>query len=340
MFSSKKNFVQVSIYIDDSIIRYLVLNKDENGFFVEHHDEAFLPQGVIVKGEILKAQVLLGILKKIQEKVTKKLTEMSKPQYSLLLKNDYFLNTQLELPGYSGGKNLTKQLKKFLSKHREDYSWFKDHNYRSHFDKETSKVYIQALPIEVYKSYQMLLTQAGMDPVSIYSDLYATEYLLDTQETAVVVVIGEDVSRVVEYRNNHYLSDQKFQVSYQKFTSDIIKNLGIKEDEARDIVRTYGVSRAHRDQKVYQHIMRSITPLVDFLRKRKTITQTPVCLWYLDTPVLGMADLLQKRLKTQVHKIDPLRHDTYFFHDIISLHRDDSHRYSLLLAHAAVTFQK
>ena len=339
MFASKKSSTQLVLYCDDLSIRYLLLDRDDQGLFVRAHDEAELPLGVLERGEILKAEAFTGILRTIKTAVEREGFKLKNIQTTLILDNDYFKHVDFDLPGYSFRKDLHKQIQSFI-KNNDEYSWLKDAHVSARYDDQQKKLYAYTLSKHLSSGYLHSLEKAGFRDVSIHSDMFACEQLVGSDPHVRMIVVGDKYSKLVELKHGHYVSDKKFQVSYQQFSSDIIKNLNIPKDTARKIVREYGVSRAHKDQKVYARIIRSLTPLVDYLRLQKDIRTTPLFLWYLDTPIIAMADVLSKRLSTQVQELDPLKQSPRAFHEVLSLQRDDSHRFSLLLAQAMVNDRK
>lgn len=334
MFSFSTPKVQVVIAITNSDIRYVIVDKDSDGFFVVHHEEAELPEGIIEKGEILRAEALSSILKKVNGNIMTHLPAKKKAVYSLLLPHHYFRFETLSLQDPLPQKNTQQYLAQYLNDNSETYPWVTNHTYSFHYNEEDQEVYIEALNSDMYTSYETLLTTSGYKDVAITSNTTACGFLLSHHKTAQMVLFGEESSYLIGYRNGYRVSSQKFEISYRRFVAEIVKGLSIDKERARKIIREYGVSRAHKDERVYTQLMRSLTPLLDILRKKKTSAKYPLYVWYLDTPIVAMEEVIEKRVNINVTELNPFALPGYSFHEVLTLHKQESYRYSLLVAHA------
>lgn len=333
MFRSKKREVPVRVAITDTSITYLTLDRDNQGFFVVSYGSLPLDEGTVVKGEVCKAKSFVTTLKQVVSLVTKNLPERTSPQYTLLLPHENFLHTHVSFPYDVEEKNLSRNFKSFLLEHDDRYPWVRTHYYLSSFDDSTDGVYVRALDKERYGSYYLLAHEAGIGRVSIESVLHGITSFLPQKERCSVILFEEEVSRILEYERGYYLRERKFQVSYRHLAQAIAKHIQVERSEGQQILDTYGVSRAHKDPKVFSQMMRSVSPLLDFLRKKKSVSQTFTYIWYLGTPLAGMADLLEKRLGGNVIELD-IFNSPYQFHEVLSLPREESNKYALLIASA------
>jgi Tfp pilus assembly PilM family ATPase len=339
MFSFSTKKVSVVVSISTNHISYVIVDKDSDGFFVVHYEEAVLPEGIIEKGEILKAEALTNILKKIRSTISEHVPSKRKVEYSLLLPHHYFRYEAIPLTLSPEEKNRKEYVQQFLKDNSDTYPWVTNHSYTFHYSQEAQELYISALNNDMYSSYRSVFQTAGYVDVNIESSTTACGILLNDQPLASLVLFGEDFSYLIGYRNGHRVSSQKFEISYQRFVSDIVRGLRIEPSVARKIISDYGVSRAHKDSKVYTQLMRSLTPLLDLLRKKKIVSKHPLHVWYLNTPIIAMEEVIEKRVGIEVKELHPLNIPTHNFHEVLTMHKDESYRYSLLLAYAMVNTQ-
>lgn len=334
MFSFSTPKVHVVITITNNDIRYVIVDKDKEGFFVVHHEEASLPEGIIEKGEILQAQALTTILRKMNSTIVNHLPSKKKAVYSLLLPHHYFRFETLSFEEPLPEKNTQQYVVQYLRDNSETYPWVTNHTYNLRYNQEENEVYVEALNNDIHMSYDTVLTTAGFKDTVITNNISACGPLLSDQKIAQIILFGEESSYLIGYRNGYRVSSQKFEISYRRFVSDIVRGLRIDSKVARKIIHEYGVSRAHKDEKVYTQLMRSLTPLLDILRKKKTRAQYPLYIWYLDTPITAMEEVIEKRVNITVKELNPFRLNNYPFHEVLTLHKDESYRYSLLIAYA------
>lgn len=331
---TEKPKIQVVLSISNNDIRYVMVDRNDHGFFVVHHEEASLPEGIIEKGEILRAEALTTILKKVHDTIEGCLPVNKKAQYSLLLPHHYFRYEMISLEESLPEKKPQQFVADYLQENSDTYPWVTNHTYQFHYHEDDNELYIEALNSDIYTSYATVLSSAGFGDVTVTSNTTACGKLLSDQKTSQMVLFGEDSSYLIGYRNGHRIASQKFEISYQRFVADIVKSLSIDPDVARKIIREYGVSRAHKDEKVYNQLMRALTPLLDLLRKKRTLTKYPLYVWYLNTPIVAMEEVIEKRVGIEVSELNPLSLSLYPFNEVLTLHKHDSYRYSLLIAYA------
>lgn len=331
MFKSSRYQPRVIFAVNDHRIQYLILDHDDQGFFIVHHDEAELPEGIVSKGEVLRAEAFSEILRKAKKDIKEKLTS-SGFNLIVLLDSDYVDITTIKLPDFEEKNDAGKQLRSYLNKHREDYTCLDTHYYyvRQH---NQGVFHVELIEKHHYESYQTLFDVAGFSRPSIYSQMYPVgDFVYESTGVIFVLLFEKSFTRVIEYQDGKLIKSKKFECSFDQIMKDISRNISVELPEARKIMNTFGVSRSHRDEKVYRRIIRSMTPLLDYLRRRKGIAKIPLYTWYTDIPLVGMEDLLHKRLGSRVEILDPLEAKKERVHEVLSLPKEESYRYSLLLA--------
>ena len=105
--TSRKQLSKSVIMMTDTYLSYITLEKQHDGFSISQHEMLELPQGILKNGEILKADVLYKILKKISKDIKNK-------NIDILLPHDYFhfANDILDEP--SQKKNTRKRVKEYF----------------------------------------------------------------------------------------------------------------------------------------------------------------------------------------------------------------------------------
>lgn len=328
MFSQKQPTSKTVICITDSTVSYLTLKKNQHGFFVDAHQEVALVEGAIVRGEILMADFLYKILKKISSRIENK-------NIDIILAHEYFLCQDADLSGISEKQALKKRVTQYLKELSDKYAWQKTHvcEFSYHNYNKKQNVLFTCLPRDIHSSYTHILQKAGFNVQSIGSDILAFDHVVPKDRTS-LITISDDGVRMAEFKNGIFSSYKKFQVSYNILTQDIAKSLNIDELAARKILEEYGVLRAHKDEKVYKRLMRSLSPLLEFLSKRKIKDRSYLRIVFNHLPIPGVVDILKKTIHSDVAELDILRTEKYSFQDILSLHRDESYAYQAHIAQA------
>jgi len=326
----KKKY-HISISISDTAFRYVVVDRDQNGFFVPAYGETFLEEGIVVKGEIIKASALLDVITSFK----KNLPDSSVSIYSLVLPHQYFIHDSFLVAGVSSQKQKNSAIQQYLGDNIQQYPWAENHSCLYQTD-EHDMVYVEALPHERYQSYITLLSSCGIDNVEVHSDISAVSVMVK-DSPSVVIKIDNEKSYVFEINNGFVESKKTFELSYQSLVSDVVKFLGVDLDFARKVVRKYGVSRAHQEPKVYQRIVRSVSPLLDYLKVNKSTRKKKIYLWFSHEPLVGMKDVLTKQMHTEINVISPVHNEIALYHEVLDIHMDDTYRYSALLLTASLS---
>ncbi|MCA9351444.1 hypothetical protein KC929_01550 [Patescibacteria group bacterium] len=312
------------VLITDTHIAYLTLANNGRGFFVVAHDWSPLPEGVVVRGEILKAEVLKKILEKIAKKVQVK-------KVDLILPHEYFFTTSVSLG--EGRGTLEKRLAKIARD--QDLAWYRTHHIELYPYKENDKdqALCVGLPKEVASSYRHVFARAGLEVLSFQSHYLAFGPIVPKGRVSQVIV-GETSTEIVEFKDGIYQSSKTFASSYRDFIESVVDVLSITEPKAREIFARYGVLRAHRDERVYRKVTKSMSPVIEFITQRGMKEGSSLVVTFLDLPIRGYVDALGKVVGDAAGELYVIKHPRYQFQDVLTLHRDDSYRYQPLIAQA------
>jgi len=329
MFSQKHPTTKTVVYITDAYISYLTLKKNDEHFLVDDYDTLPLVEGAIKKGEILMADFLYKIFKKMVAGVHNK-------KIDVILPHEYFVSDNFIIPGEVPQKTtLKKRVLQYLHNLDTKYSWQKTHvcEFSNYVDARGEQVSARCLPKDIYTSYIHVLKKAGFKVTSLSSDLLAFDHILPAERTS-LIMLGKESCHVAEFKHNMFMSHKKFEVSSQLFIQDIMKTLNVTETAAVGILKEYGVLRSHKDEKVYKRLIRSFSPLLDFLTKRKIKELSHIKVLFSDLPIRGFVDMVSKKAQGDVDELDVVRTTDYAFEDVLLLHRDGSYAYQSHIAQA------
>ena len=331
---SRKHTTKTVIQVTDTHLTYITLNYSKQGFFISKNETVELPEGTILRGEILKADLLYRILKKLAQHI-------ENTSVDIVLSHDYFLCAEGDLDTSSSHKTLKKRVADYFKNESKKESWHRTHvcEFSYHEVQGREKLLFKCLPKDVQQSYIHVFQKAGMKIQSLSSDILAFDHVLPYPRASLIVV-GQDTIRVAEFKQGMYVSHKTFQVSYHQCIQDIMNTLTISETAAQKILRQYGILRAHKDEKVYRRLLKSFSPLLEFLSARKIKETSSMFVSFFDVPIKGLVDTLQKTLSIEVQELDVLATDHYTFQDILALHRDESYQYQALIAQALKHWRK
>ncbi|MCI5050796.1 MAG: pilus assembly protein PilM [Candidatus Pacebacteria bacterium] len=332
MFSQKKTSKSI-IKITDTHISYLTLVKNKFGFFIDNHEMIDLPEGIIVRGEILKADVFSNIIKKMKKHFSNTLVDV-------ILPHDYFLCKDGILDTEDTSKDIKKRIKEYFKGLSKTEDWQRTHV--CEFDAfslgKHETVLFRCLPKDVQKSYVHVLKKSGLKIQSINSELLAYGHLFPDDQVS-MIHLGEKRTRVIDFKKGMYTGHKTFALSYEQLHQDIMKNVSLEKDEAEKILNKYGVLRTHKDPQVYARLMRSLTPLLEFFKKRKNKKTMRTIVTFDNMPVLGLADHVSHATHTSVENLNLFALPKYLFQDILTLHKNDSYQYQSHIAQALEYFK-
>ena len=325
---SKKPLTKSVMRIDNNSISYITLSKSDNGFFVKEYESFDLVPGIIVDGEVLKADVLTKIFKKMAKKIENKNIDIILPHENFFFAHDVLNDGNKTLP-------LKKRIKNYFQNNAHPQPWHTTHicEFSTHLCQGKEKVLFTCLPDTLQKGYVHLVENAGLEIGSLTSDMLAFNHLLGDKQVSLVGFSGHDVD-VVNFSAGACSSSCKVDISYQKLVSDITKYVKIDPAQARDILTSHGVLRSHKNERVYMQLLRSIAPLVDELRKGKVKDLSQIIVVFRDHPIPGLPGYLAKVLGSDVQELDVIYNGKYVFQEVLNLHRNDSYQYQSHIAQA------
>jgi Tfp pilus assembly PilM family ATPase len=337
---SPKIITKSVIRINDEYISYLTVSKNEHGFFIDNYESIEIPEGIIVKGEILKADILYTLLKKIK-------SQIKNNHVDILLPHDYFLCSDAFLGKETEHKDIKKRIKEYFKNKTNTEPWHTTHvcEFSTHEVRGKEKVLFKCLPKDIQKSYVHVCKKSGFKINSISSDILAFDHFFKNERTLLVHVEEEHI-RVAEFKSGMYVSHKTFQASYKQFTQEIMNQVKVPYSKARSIIGEYGFLRDHKEEKVYTRLVRSLSPLIDFISKSqneflkikgsstKTKESVVVKVVFGDIHIPGFVDMISQSTRGDISEFDIVYNGTYTFQDVLTLHRKDSYQYQSHIAQA------
>ncbi len=325
---------RTTLYIDDTHIRMITLDHNGKEYSVRLSERAELEPGVIHNGDIVQADLLYRVLKHMKKNIPKESC------VDVLFSEDAFLHDHVLLDESYTGKTLKQKISRALKQESGKRAWIDTHLCEGSYHRvdDHDFLFFECLRKDVRKSYHFVFEKAGIKVASFSSDVVALGHLLPQDEQVSLMYVDQDYMRVAEFKQGVFSGSKKFAASYRELARDIEKQLNIDEEQAQDILNKYGVLRSHKSEKLYKRLVRSLSPLLDFLLKRKAKRDIYIC--FANEPLLGFADLVQKASKGNVHELDVLASPAYPHTEVLSLHRKESYHYQLLIAQTLKHFPR
>lgn len=324
-----KKFKKINIlFLEDSRVSYLILNKDDRGLFIDRFETADLEEGVLKGGEILKAGFLQKVLKKIKKQI-------KADNIHLLLPHDLFGFDHMSFKK-APKKHLEKQIKDFFKKEKEGIKWATTHDFEYDVIQHDDMVNlsIRTLPRTLHKVYSLVFKRAGFTIESIHSEAVAFAGLLPKKGRISDIFLRENETLVLEYRDGVYLSSKSFALSYGTLSANISKVLSLDTAQSLRILKEYGVQKNHRDTKVLSLINRSLGHIFEFIKKRKTKEDLQFFVHFSDFPVRGFRERIQMSVADSVAEFDIHELADTPIHKVLSLEKKNLNKYLPLLARA------
>lgn len=328
--SSQNSHCVIAVY--DHMIQYLLVTKDTHGLFVKAYGTELLEEGIISKGEILRAQSLSEIITRIQKEVLHRVEK--KTAVTVLLDARYTLDYVLDADDTKKESINDDTIHEYIASHELLASDIDQYHYRYTFNNQ-GQISLHLIQKERYQSYYHLFTSLGFTKVTVQGDTCSLSHILtNTHDQQFIFLVRDNYSLVMEYSNGVLQKRNMFEYSYKALTSIIMKELDISNTDAQTILSRYGVSRDHREEKIYQRMVRLMTPVLDFLRKKPAIHTKEIHTYYTQTPLVGLEDMIHGRISANIAMVDPQKAGDTRFHDVLILPKKDMFQYSLLMVAA------
>ncbi len=330
---SKKITTKSVIALSDESISYLSLERNEKGIFISAFEKAPLETGIIKKGEVLQADLLEKIFKKIGLSLKNK-------DISLILPFDYF--SFRIIPDYTPKKNQLPHewFGQYKKKHHTEESWLSEYEY-TFFEpgkEENQGLFIAGITVEMFNTYQHIIKKSGLRLAECTADVLA--FLPEaSHERDILCIFSEDMLRLVECKNGFIHHARKFESSYEQYISDIQKVLGVSGEQAQKIFQEYGLLRAHKDEAVYRKLHKSTGPVLQYLAHKKNLLETHISLFFFNTPIHGVDDIFASFVGSNVSTFYPISQKKGF-HEVLTLHKKESYGYLPHITQALGFFKK
>ena len=131
-----------------------------------------------------------------------------------------------------------------------------------------------------------------------------------------------------------------FLIVSQIKSCDIVNNIQMTPREAGDILQRYGVLRSHKDSRVYKRLHRSLSPLLQKLKGRKSKKDTRFYIVTENYPIQGLSDVLRRQMKKEVEDVYMVDQKYANFKEVLSLLKRDSYFYQSHIVQALRSFEK
>lgn len=325
LFRSRSKISRV-LSMNDYEIRLISLRHEKKRSIIELHRTMTLDPGIIIHGEIVKAEALQKILEKFIPQSYKK------EHIHLLLPHRLFSFHQLAVPDEFRKGKVKKIVKRVLAHLQEKPEWLSTHAYEPQLiqDNKMTALFFECLAKSVFDGYRHVFDRMNIFLDEVRSDLSAFSHLIPQGKTGFIMV-KQDGFHVINFENGIPAEGHFVELSVDDLIRSIMKYAPCDEHQARSILFQYGFQRTHKSESVYKHLVQSLSPLVDMLDRDADRHFVHVC--FESQPIPGLIDFLIKHSKHTIHELDVV---SRYLHSpdsmMIPFHRNEGYSYQALIA--------
>lgn len=307
------NFLRFPIYafdLSDQSYKYLLIKKNKVFFTVQDFGEGEIPKGIIEKGEIIKPDLLIKLLREIFKKKKISYVAIALPEEKGFLRTVRLSGVKEE----EIGQALELQLEEHVPLPASEVAFV---YHLSHQEQERFDVILEAFPKTIVNSYLDICSKAGALPVYIASELNATLRSIvpaDFKKAAMLIDWGKTRTSFSIVENG--LLRFATTISFGGVTLDeaIAKNLNVSLARAIELKKENGMLQKKGSEKIFEAIVPIVTAIKEEADKYLNYWQThseqreapeKIYLYGGDSNLLGLQEYLMRELGTDVSIADP-----------------------------------
>lgn len=266
--------------ISDSSLKIIKLKIKRKGFKLASFGEQIIKPGIIEKGEIIKEDNLVEVIK---EGISKIKGERLKTKYVIcsLPEEQGFLRV-IQMP-----KIKREELKKAVRYEAENHiplaldEVYLDseiispiHNHLDHLD-----VLLVAFPQGIVDSYVSCFKKAGLQPIALESESSAIARALIKKEVSPYPVLLVDLGMLkttfIVFSGYTLRFTSSIPIFSQEFTQAVAKNLNVSLAEAEKLKLKYGLKKKGVEgKKVFEALTPILTDFLEQIKKRLDFYET------------------------------------------------------------------
>lgn len=314
-----------TLFISDTHLRLLSFVEKKGVLSIQHHHEETLPSGIVIEGELMKAEAFRQILSLLK----KKFPQIK--QIILVLPFEHFEFHALEVGHEHRAYPLKKKMKSTLRELKERPLWMNNYAYEVQNFTTVSDDYLffECLAHENAAAYEHIIKQAGFTLTQVHADLQLLAQSRGEQRSHIVYVEEHRISvaLVDRYMIRHI---QSFPFSQKDFIAVVRKYGELDEKMALEVFLRYGFLRSHRSQKVYRKLIELMAPVFFALNQKPYITDVHIVFGKL--PYLGFVDMFKKQTKHHIREYDLIAEYLLKEDQVLPLHKREVYPYQSLIA--------
>lgn len=311
----------VGFDISDLSVKYLEFVPHGDKISVGHFGELVLPEGLVVKGEIVRVDELANLFK---EWVSKEGSIFRSHFFTASLPEEKSYLRVIQLPKIKREEvpnairwEIEANIPLPLDELVFDYEIVGSTEDRlDHLD-----VAITAFPRSTVESYVHTFESAGLNLFALELEslalVRAAAQDLDTQKSIVIVDIGHNRASFALFSGGSVIFTQTNELGGKVFEENIAKSLGVDRAKAALIKKEVGLNKKEYGGKVFSALLPAVSVLLDELRRSITYYYDyahlreedrkidEILLTGGDSNLLGLDTYLGSALKIPVHRFRP-----------------------------------
>jgi type IV pilus assembly protein PilM len=252
----------IGLDISDQSVRFLELVPEEGGFTIGRFGDRALPEGVVVSGEIIKTEVLRGVLGDLQKEFGLHFVRLSLPEEKVYLFKTSVLRGTLD----EMRNNIEFQLEDNVPLSPAEVIFDFD-PIRLEESKSTNiDVSVSVMPETIIRSYAETIEASGLVPLSFEIEAQAIARAVvpfGDLGTYMIVDFGKTRSGISIKSEGVIRYTSTLDIGGNSLVTALQKAFKVSEQEAEKIKIEKGLGKKYENKEVFETLLSSIAVLRD-----------------------------------------------------------------------------
>ena len=253
----------VGVSVFDTVINFVTFKEDKDKLSLAIYGKKELPTGIVVNGEIKKANELIAVLKEIQKETKAEFANVSLPEEETYV-------FQMQIPGTVKNDREIRQSIEFRLEENVPLSIedlvFDYEVIKSSMDGSILEVSVSAVASEVIEDYAEVFKAADMMPVSfgVESKLVAKAVIPKNDKDPYIIINIKERATTISIVNNGVVQfTSTAAIGGKSIDEDISKNMKVTLEEARKIKHEHLYQEGVDSMKVFPAFINFVSAIKD-----------------------------------------------------------------------------
>lgn len=259
--------------ISDRTAKFMKLAKNRSdGFDIAYFGEIGIPEGIVASGEIKKpmelGKLLSGLWGAARHPVRDRFVVASLPEEKSFVRVIQLPKVKLQEVDSVIKWEIEGNIPLALSELYFDYEVLDPlANHLDHYD-----VLVTAFPKSLVDSYVAILKHEGFVLVALELESQAiSRAVIEDQrgkDPVIIVDIGATHTGFVIFGGGSMVFTISIEIGGKDFDEAIMKNLGVSEEEARDLKKNIGLDRRYKNEVLFEALVPPLSVITDEIKKQ------------------------------------------------------------------------